>query len=107
MTDRRAFLLQACAACIAGASMGFASAAAKGLLARTSDLVQRLQVACRELALEAAIDRLDRLSRYSRCLKVPASGLGGEYSAERALHKAEVQTDPIYDLRSKLWPLER
>jgi DNA replication protein DnaC len=30
------------------------------LFARTSDLVQRLQVARRELALEAAINRLDR-----------------------------------------------
>jgi len=32
----------------------------RGLLVRTSDLVQKLQVARRELALEAAITRLDR-----------------------------------------------
>ena len=34
------------------------------LFARTSDLVQRLQVARRELALEAAINRLDRFNRH-------------------------------------------
>ena len=35
-------------------------AGGRGKFARTSDLVRRLQVARRELALEAAIDRLDR-----------------------------------------------
>jgi DNA replication protein DnaC len=33
---------------------------AAGLVHRTTDLVQRLQVTRRELALEAAINRLDR-----------------------------------------------
>ncbi|KAG0164409.1 hypothetical protein DFQ28_001035 [Apophysomyces sp. BC1034] len=64
----------------------------KVLFARTSDLVQRLQLARRELALEAAINRLDRFelvilddfayrhqgsSRHAeQCRRAPAPGEG-------------------------------
>ena len=46
------------------------------LFTRTTDLVQRLQVARRELALESAIANSPRLSRYMRGSRPPRLGRG-------------------------------
>jgi hypothetical protein len=65
----------------------------KVLFARTTDLVQRLQVARRELALESAINRLDRfdliileLCAVLRYVESAQSGDSGSRKPGRGLH---------------------